>query len=52
MLAGKTVRPSLELSVSVVDSDGETADRVLQRVREFLTGAQRAVLSRTVAEVV
>lgn len=39
LLAGKTVRPSLQLSVAVVDSEGATPDRVLERVRGFLTSA-------------
>lgn len=38
LLAGKTVRPSLQLSVAVVDSEGATPDRILQRVKGFLTG--------------
>jgi diguanylate cyclase (GGDEF)-like protein len=37
LLAGKTVRPSLQLSVAVVDSEGSTPDRILQRVKSFLT---------------
>ncbi len=36
LLAGKTVRPSLQLSVAVVDSEGVTPDRILQRVKGFL----------------
>jgi GGDEF domain-containing protein len=38
LLAGKTVRPKLQLSVAVVDSDGATPDRILQRVNGFLAG--------------
>jgi GGDEF domain-containing protein len=37
LLAGKTVRPSLQISVGVVDSEGAAADRILQRIRGFLT---------------
>jgi GGDEF domain-containing protein len=36
--SGKTVRPSLELRVGVVDIAGETIDRVLERVRDVLGG--------------
>lgn len=39
LLAGKTVRPSLNLSVAVVDSMGSTPDRILDRVRGFLMGS-------------
>jgi GGDEF domain-containing protein len=35
VLNGKTVRPTLRLSVAVVESAG---DRLLQRVHEFLAG--------------
>jgi GGDEF domain-containing protein len=38
LLAGKTVRPSLQLSVAIVDSEGATPDRILQRIKGFLTG--------------
>ncbi|MBZ5619536.1 MAG: hypothetical protein LAQ69_12545 [Acidobacteriia bacterium] len=38
MLAGKTVRPSLQLSVAVVDSEGSPPDRILERVKGFLSG--------------
>ena len=38
LLAGKTVRPSLQLSVAVVDSEGATPDRILQRVKGFPDG--------------
>lgn len=38
LLAGKTVRPSLQLSVAVVDSEGASPDRILQRVKGFLSG--------------
>jgi GGDEF domain-containing protein len=34
---GKTVRPSIQLSVAVVDCAGETPERVLARLRAFLT---------------
>jgi GGDEF domain-containing protein len=37
---GKTVRPSLQLRVGVVDSAGDTTDRILQRITEILTGKQ------------
>ncbi|HEV3201600.1 MAG TPA: GGDEF domain-containing protein [Bryobacteraceae bacterium] len=37
LLAGKTVRPSLQLSVAIVDSEGASPDRILQRVKGFLT---------------
>ncbi|MGA2271105.1 MAG: GGDEF domain-containing protein [Bryobacteraceae bacterium] len=37
---GKTVRPSLQASVAVVDNQpGEPPERTLERVKEFLTGA-------------
>jgi GGDEF domain-containing protein len=37
---GKTVRPSLQVSVGVADSLArEPAERTLERVRQFLTGA-------------
>jgi diguanylate cyclase (GGDEF)-like protein len=36
LLAGKTVRPSIQLSVAVVDSQGASPDRILQRVKGFL----------------
>jgi GGDEF domain-containing protein len=36
LLAGKTVRPGLQLSVAVVDSEGAPADRVIDRVKGFL----------------
>ncbi len=36
---GKTVRPSLEVSVAVVDNQpGDPPERTLKRVQEFLTG--------------
>ncbi len=38
LLAGKTVRPSLQLTVAVVDSEGSNTDRILQRVSGFLSG--------------
>jgi GGDEF domain-containing protein len=34
---GKTVRPSLQLRVGIVESNEDEADRVLERVNEFLT---------------
>jgi GGDEF domain-containing protein len=38
--SGKTVRPSLEVSVGIVDSiSRETAEQTLERVKMFLTGA-------------
>jgi len=39
LLEGKTVRPSLQLSVAVVDSEGTPADRVIDRVKGFLVGS-------------
>ena len=33
---GKTVRPTLEMRVGAVDSTGETADSILNRIREVL----------------
>ncbi|HLK63842.1 MAG TPA: GGDEF domain-containing protein [Bryobacteraceae bacterium] len=38
LLAGKTVRPNLQLNVAVVDSEGATSDRILRRVKAFLSG--------------
>jgi GGDEF domain-containing protein len=39
--SGKTVRPSLQVSVGIVDSiSRETAERTLDRVKMFLTGAK------------
>jgi len=38
--AGKTVRPMLELRVGLVDSAGDSAERVLHRITEILTGRQ------------
>jgi GGDEF domain-containing protein len=38
LLAGKTVRPSLQLTVAVVDSEGATPERIVQRVTGFLSG--------------
>jgi len=35
---GKSVRPAIELTVAIVHSEGQTADRVLEQVEEFLTG--------------
>ncbi len=35
---GRTVRPAVQLSVAVVEGAGETPDRILERVRAFLTG--------------
>jgi len=35
---GKTVRPSLQLRIGVVDSDGDQPARVLERIAEFLPG--------------
>jgi len=40
LLFGKTVRPSLQVTVGIVDSfSRETAERTLDRVKMFLTGA-------------
>ncbi len=39
LLAGKTVRPGIQLSVAVVDSEGAPADRVIDRVKGFLVGS-------------
>jgi diguanylate cyclase (GGDEF)-like protein len=36
LMAGKTVRPSLQLTVAVVDSEGTTPERILQRIMGFL----------------
>jgi GGDEF domain-containing protein len=38
LLKGKTVRPSLQLRIGVVDSNGDKPERVLERVTEFLPG--------------
>ena len=38
LLAGKTVRPSLQISVAVVETQGNTPDRLIERVKAFLTG--------------
>ena len=35
---GKTVRPVLQISVAVLESGGDTRERVLARVGEFLVG--------------
>jgi GGDEF domain-containing protein len=35
---GKSVRPMIELTVAIVNSEGQTAGRVLEQVEEFLTG--------------
>ena len=35
---GRTVHPSLQLRVGVVDSGGDMPDRILQRITEILTG--------------
>jgi diguanylate cyclase (GGDEF)-like protein len=40
LLGGKTVRPSLQLSVAVVDGEGATPDRILERIKGFLTSGQ------------
>ena len=37
LLNGKTVRPSLQLTVAVVDSAGDPPERILERVAEFFT---------------
>jgi len=39
LMQGKTVRPSLQLTVAVVDTDGAGPDRVLQRIRGFLSSS-------------
>lgn len=36
--AGKTVNPSLQLRIGVVDSSGDSPDRILHRITEILTG--------------
>jgi len=38
LLAGKTVRPSLQISVATVETQGNTPDRLIERVKAFLTG--------------
>ena len=38
LLAGKTVRPTLQVSVAIVESQGNTTDRLIERVKAFLTG--------------
>ncbi|SPF52551.1 Diguanylate cyclase [Candidatus Sulfopaludibacter sp. SbA4] len=38
LLAGKTVRPTLQINVAVVESKGNTPDRLIERVKAFLTG--------------
>lgn len=38
LLAGKTVRPSLQISVAVVEVRGNPPDRLIERVKAFLTG--------------
>jgi GGDEF domain-containing protein len=38
LLNGKTVRPSLQVHVAVVESEGNTPDRLMERVKAFLTG--------------
>ncbi len=38
LLAGKTVRPPLQIDVAVVESKGNTPDRLIERVKGFLTG--------------
>jgi len=40
LMAGKTVRPGLQLTVAALDSSGDTAERILERVGEFLTATQ------------
>ncbi|HTS25991.1 MAG TPA: GGDEF domain-containing protein [Bryobacteraceae bacterium] len=37
LLAGKTVRPKLQVNLGMVDSDGAGPDRILQRIAAFLT---------------
>lgn len=37
---GKTVRPGLELRVGVVDSAGDTIERILHRITEILSGRE------------
>lgn len=38
LLAGKSVRPSLQINVAVVETAGNTPDRLIERVKAFLTG--------------
>ena len=38
LLAGKTVRPNLQINVAVVECKGNTPERLMERVRAFLTG--------------
>jgi GGDEF domain-containing protein len=38
LLNGKTVRPSLQVNVAVVENEGNTPDRLMERVKAFLTG--------------
>jgi GGDEF domain-containing protein len=36
LLGGKTVRPSLQISVAVMETNGNTPDRLIERVKAFL----------------
>jgi len=38
LLAGKTVRPSLQINVAILEAQGNTPDRLIERVKAFLTG--------------
>jgi GGDEF domain-containing protein len=38
LLAGKTVRPSLQINVAVLETAGNTPDRLIERVKAFLNG--------------
>ena len=38
LLAGKTVRPALQIDVAVVESQGNPPDRLMERVKGFLIG--------------
>jgi GGDEF domain-containing protein len=40
---GKSVRPSIELTAAIVNIGGQTADRVLEQVGEYLTGVRKTL---------
>jgi len=40
LLAGKTVRPSLQIDVAVVENAGNTPERLIGRVKAFFTASE------------
>lgn len=38
LMAGKTVRPTLQINVAVMETQGNTPERLIERVKGFLTG--------------